>query len=215
MKRLVIGLIASASVATALAQGTVTFNNRVVGVVVAPIYGPLGPSDTVSIVGNTATGTPAGTADYGGRPLLAGSGYTAELWAAPGADAAESSLQPATPTTTFRAGAAAGFIAAPPGGVATLANVSADAPVATLQLRVWDNQGGTVTTWAQAEALWLSGQIAAGKSPLFNVNAIGGIFNTPPNLVGLQSFNIYYVPEPGTLALLGLGALGLMIFRRK
>jgi hypothetical protein len=34
-------------------------------------------------------------------------------------------------------------------------------------------------------------------------------------LVGLVSFNIYYIPEPGTLALLGLGALGLMVFRRK
>ncbi|MCX7866962.1 MAG: PEP-CTERM sorting domain-containing protein [Limisphaera sp.] len=212
MKKLVISLVTTAAVASALAQGTVTFNNRVVGVVVAPIYGPLGPNDTVSIVGNTSAGTPAGTADYGGRPLLAGSGYTAQLFAAPGAGAAESSLQPATPTTTFRTGAAAGFVVA---ATATLQGVPADAPVATLQLRVWDNRGGTVTTWAQAEALWLSGQIAAGKSPLFNVNAIGGIFNTPPNLVGLQSFNIYYIPEPGTLALLGLGALGLMIFRRK
>ena len=75
--------------------------------------------------------------------------------------------------------------------------------------------GGTVNDWATAEALWLSGQIAAGKSLLFNVTSIGGTFNPPPNLVGLQSFNIYYVPEPGTLALLGLGALGLMVFRRK
>jgi len=90
--------------------------------------------------------------------------------------------------------------------------------VATLQLRVWDNMGGTVNDWATAESLWLSGQIAAGKSPLFNSLPLGGAGeppSLPPNLVGLQSFNIYYVPEPGTLALLGLGALGLMVFRRK
>jgi PEP-CTERM putative exosortase interaction domain len=57
--------------------------------------------------------------------------------------------------------------------------------------------------------------LAAGKSPLFQSLPLGGGINLPPNLVGLQSFNIYYIPEPGTLALLGLGALGLMIFRRK
>ncbi|MGA4579662.1 PEP-CTERM sorting domain-containing protein [Limisphaera sp. VF-2] len=212
MKKLIISALATCAAISVVAQGTVTFVNNVTGVLRAPVYGPLGPNDTVSIVGNTPTGLPAGTADYGGRPLLAGSGYTAQLFAAPGAGQPESSLQPATPTTTFRTGAAAGFVAIV---TATLQGVPKDAPVATLQMRVWDNRGGTVTTWAQAEALWLSGQLAAGKSPLFNVNAIGGDLNTPPNLVGLQSFNIYYIPEPGTLALLGLGALGLMIFRRK
>ncbi|MGA4643816.1 PEP-CTERM sorting domain-containing protein [Limisphaera sp. 4302-co] len=212
MKTTAVVALATVFAVGALAQGTITFNNRVAGVVIAPIYGPLGPNDTVSIIGNTSSGLPAGSADYGGRPLLAGSGFTAQLFAAPGNNQPESSLQPATPTTTFRTGAAAGFVVPT---TATLPNVAPDAPAATVQLRVWDNLGGTVTTWAQAEALWLSGQIAAGKSALFNVAAIGGTFNTPPNLVGLQSFNIYYVPEPGTLALLGLGALGLMVFRRK
>jgi hypothetical protein len=213
MKKTLVVAMALACAASAFAQGTVVFNNIISGVLRAPIYGPLGPGDTVSLVGNgPSPSIPAGTVDYGGRPLLAGAGYTAQLFAAPGANQPESSLQPATPTTTFRTGSAAGYVAQV---TATLPNVPPDAPVATLQLRVWDNMGGTVTTWAQAEALWLSGQIAAGKSLTFNVNAIGGVFNVPPNLVGLQSFNIYYVPEPGTLALLGLGALGLMVFRRK
>jgi len=212
MKKLIISALATFAAISVVAQGTVVFNNRIAGQVIAPIYGPLGTNDTVSITGNPPDGFPAGTTDYGGRPRLAGAGYTAQLFAAPGSGQPESSLQPATPTTTFRTGAAAGFVA---GVTATLAGVPGDAPVATLQLRVWDNLGGTVTTWAQAEALWLSGQLAAGKSQLFDVNAIGGIFNVPPNLLGLRSFNIYYIPEPGTLALLGLGALGLMIFRRK
>ena len=35
-----------------------------------------------------------------------------------------------------------------------------------------------------------------------------------PNLVGLQSFNLVYIPEPSTVALIGLGAAGLLISRR-
>jgi len=49
-----------------------------------------------------------------------------------------------------------------------------------------------------------------------NVEAIGGGFNTPPN-IPFTSFNIYFIPipEPGSFALLGLGAAALLIFRRR
>jgi hypothetical protein len=183
MKKLIIALAATVVAASVFAQGTVVFNNRVTGVVVANIY---------NIDGVTG---------------LAGTGYTAELWAAPGADAAVDSLVAATPQTTFRTGAAAGFITAT---TAVLTGVPKDAPVATLQLRAWDNMGGTVTTWADA-----SGKVPSGMSALFNVNAIGGDLNPSANLVGLTSFSLVPVPEPSTFALLGLGALGMMIFRRK
>jgi hypothetical protein len=213
MKTLNVALLNLVAAASVLAQGSIVFNNRTADVR-APIYGPLGPGDTVSIVGNTATGVPAGTADYGGRPLLSGSGYTAALFAGP-QGTPEASLQPVA-MTTFRTGTLAGYIA-PPLDAVTIPGVPGG-QIATLQLRVWDNRGGTLTTWAAAEAAWLSGQIAAGKSPVFNSLPLGGAGeppSLPPNLVGLVSFNIYYVPEPGTLALLGLGALGLMVFRRK
>ena len=214
MKKIIVALMATAVSVSVFAQGTVVFNNRVSGVVVAPIYGPLNATDTTEIQGNTPGGTPGGAADYSGRPLLAGTGFTAQLFAIQGASQAESSLLPATPTTTFRTGAAAGFLTAT---TATLAGVAKDAAAATVQLRVWDNQGGTLDTWAKAEDAWKAGTIAAGKSALFNVEAIGGDLNPAANLAGLRSFNIYYniVPEPSTFALLGLGALGMMIFRRK
>ncbi len=190
MKKILLGLTATLVAASVFAQGTVVFNNRVTGVVVEKVYAEDG-----------TTG-------------LAGTGYTAELWAANGANAVESSLAAATPQTTFRTGAAAGFVTAPPTD-AVLSGVPKDAAVATLQLRAWDNKGGTITTWSAAEAAWNAGQIAAGKSALFNVNAIGGDLNTSANLVGLKSFNIYFIPEPSMFALLGLGTLGMLIFRRK
>jgi hypothetical protein len=212
MKTLNVALLNLVAAASVLAQGSIVFNNRTANVR-APIYGPLNANDTASIVGNTDEGVPPGTAVYGGRPLLSGSGYTAALFAGP-QGTPEASLQPVA-FTTFRTGSFEGYVASP--GVVTIPGVPGG-QIATLQLRVWDNRGGTLTTWAAAEAAWLSGQIAAGKSPLFNSPALGGAGEPPtlpPNLVGLVSFNIYYIPEPGTLALLGLGALGLMVFRRK
>jgi len=200
--------------ASVFAQGTVDFNNRKSGVMVTKVYEPNPADPTVQVVGNSATDTPAGTTDYTGLTPLAGSDWTAALWAAPGAGADEGSLQAATPTTTFRTGAAAGFIAA---ATATLTGVAADAAVATLQLRVYPS---AYADWAAAQAAWdadTTGTIWIGKSPLFDVNAIGGNLNTPPVMEGLQSFSLVanVIPEPSTFALLGLGALGMLIFRRK
>jgi hypothetical protein len=214
-KLLLIG--ATLACATAVfAQGTVNFNNRVAtSGPWAPVYGPEVGNTALSLTGNTTTGIPAGAAVYTGA-LLDGNGYSAVLFAAAGSGVSESLLAASPTITTFRVGAGAGFVAVPP-TAAILTGVPADAPVATLQLRAWDNMGGTITTWEQAEAAWLAGTIAAGKSTLFDLAAIGGTFNAPPNLVGLTSFNIYYqiIPEPSTFALLGLGALGMFLFRRK
>jgi hypothetical protein len=102
------------------------------------------------------------------------------------------------------------------GGVtATLSGVALDASAASVEMVAWDNSSGNYPTWAQAKPAWLAGTIAAGESGIFNLANIGGTFNTPPNLVGLQSFNLYLVPEPSTFALAGLGAAALLIFRRR
>jgi hypothetical protein len=212
MKRSIITGVLLLGVASVLAQGTINYNNRQSDVD-ARVYGPLGPGDMTAITGQSPIGIPPGTTDYGGRPFLAGAGYYAELWAGP-ANSPEGSLAPVPGTlTTFRTGAFAGYFV--PSPLAIPIPGVPPGSVATLQLRVWENLGGTVSDWATAEARWLNGLLAAGKSPLFQSLPLGGGIMLPPNLVGLQSFNIYYIPEPGTLALLGLGALGLMIFRRK
>jgi hypothetical protein len=199
-----------------LAQGTVIFNNRVGGsppALVTHVYGP-NPIDSWLFAqsGNGPNETPAGTVDWSIYTPLSGSGFTAQLFAAPGLNQPVDSLQPATPITSFRTGAGAGWVA---GTTATLAGVPADAPSATLQLRVWYNRGGTITSWLQAmvdtQLPW-----AYGESAPFNVLNIGGQINQAPILAGLQSFNVHgvLVPEPATWALGGLSAALLVLFRR-
>jgi hypothetical protein len=88
---------------------------------------------------------------------------------------------------------------------------TAQGSVATLQLRAWDNQGGTIVTWQAARV-----GSTFGASLLFNSPPLGGV-SSPPFLVGLQSFNIAndIIPEPSTLALIGVGAAALLIYGRQ
>lgn len=185
--------------AAAFAQGTVVFNNRV--------------GTTVDFkIGMSAPGT---TTPH--TSLLEGTGFSAQIWAGLTASA----LAPAAPVTPFRTGAAAGYVV---GVTSTLTGVPGDAPSAFVQIRAWDNRGGTVNSWADAIAQD-PGQllIARGMSDVRTVNNIGGTFNTPPNLTAFHLgataaplFNISVVPEPSTIALALLGGAALLFrFRKK
>lgn len=217
MKKLIVTTIVAATALTsALAQGTITFANRLPSAYTAHVFGPEVGNPTLSIKGQTSTDSPAGTTIYTGV-ALSGANYLAQLLSAPGNDQPLSSLVSASSApATFRTGTGAGFNAQI---VATLSNVAGDAPAATLAMVAWDNSSGLYGTWALASVAWQNGLIAAGISPTFNVAAIGGTFNSPPAIAGIQSFNIYstaaVVPEPSTFALAGLGLAGLMIFRRR
>jgi hypothetical protein len=219
MKKTVLTLLALSATLSVFAQGTVILNNRVTGTIVTHVYGPELGNAGLRKTGNTAAGnTQPGTQVYTGQ-LLTGSGYRAQLFGAAGANVDEGLLQAATPVTTFRTGTAAGQFAQV---TAVLSGVAADAPLATLQLRVWDNTSGLYNDWAAASVAWNAGLIAAGFSPTWNQNAIGGQANPAPNLINstdsaqaLKTFNIYLVPEPSTFMLAGLGAASLLIFRRR
>lgn len=197
MKKVLLTLCAAVVATSVMAQGTISFNNRVTGTIVTHVY--LG--GTSQMAGNGANDTPSGGMDWAGLTALSGAGYSAALLSGVSVD--NLVFQP-TSVTTFRTGAAAGFIAPV---TVTLSNVPKDAPSAFFQMVAWDNQGGTVTDWRNA--------LVSGASPVFTVAGIGGDLTPTPNPVGLQSFNIYPIPEPSTFALAGLGAAALMIFRRR
>jgi hypothetical protein len=204
---------------SAFAQGQVQFNNRVtsgtVGLVLAPIFGPEVGDPFLAKSGNTATGNPVGMQTYTGPPL-AGTGFTAQLWAGP-VGALEANLKLCTNGTASFRTATTGTL----GGTinnAPTANVP-DVPGgsgsrAVFQVRVWDNRGGAITSWEQVLA---DDTILRGTSqlftPPFDLGVAGGA--PPPALQGLQSFNLFQVPEPSVVALGVLGVGALVLLRRR
>lgn len=206
MKKLILTLVAISAASSLMAQGTVTFSTRQTGFVVGHVYGPEVGDPTLSKSGNTAAETPTGTQTYTGG-FLTGSGFTAQLWYAVGAGQSEASLGLlAGSTTAFRTGSTLGGTPVPLDLV--VPGVAPGTGVGTFQVRVWDNAGGTINSFDNA--------VTRGKSILFDVTGLGdGGLNVPGRLDGFRSFNIYTVPEPSTFVLAGLGAAGLLIFRRR
>lgn len=181
------------------AQGQVQFNNRVSGELVSPIFSPQIATPNVSTRGQPTNGVPAGTVTYTGSGLQ-GNGFTAQLWSGTNG-APASSLSPILDplaTTTFRTGGFAGFINA------TVPTIPGTLPGQTvsLQVRVWDNRGGLITSWGQVALIGT----ASGVSDIFSYTLGGGTI-TPPPLSGFQSFSITgVVPEPSVTVLILMGA---------
>jgi hypothetical protein len=122
--------------------------------------------------------------------------------------------QSAVDTSLFRTGTSAGFMVGP--RTITLQGFPVSG-TANLQLRAWDNRGGTVTSWA---AVMADPAIAHGSGDVIAVSGLGG--PNPPNpditaapTLGFRSFNLVQVPEPSLIALGALALGGLLLRRRK
>jgi len=209
MKKLTVIALATIISVSAFGQGQINFNNRVIGSVVAPVYGVNPAAPQVRISGNATTN--GGSQNYTGIPLVSGSNYSAQVFYGPAGTAADA-LQPAAASTIvpFRTTAATGGFIQNAAAAVTLNGVDFG-QTGVIQMRVWDNQGGAITSWAAAV---LRGDVATGFSDVFNVAMAANPSITPPNMVGLTSFNLTVVPEPSVIAL-GALALGALLLRRR
>ena len=213
MRKLIFAAMFVACASGGFAQGTVVFANHATGSINTRVYF----GGTSQIIANgtdeysDSTMTP-GTFNWSSYAPLQGTQYLAQLLAAPGSNLPEQALVPATPVTTFRTSTAGtGFIN---NTTATLFNVPLDAPVATIEMVVWDNSSSLYPTWTQARVAWSSGLIFVGESGTFNLQNIGGT-QPAPYLYGLRSFNLYNPdPEPSSSALMVVGGLLLWSVRR-
>jgi hypothetical protein len=80
------------------------------------------------------------------------------------------------------------------------------------ELAVWSvSAGATYAAYSTAETT--SGD-QYGTSEIASA-VLGGGINTPPDSNGFHSFTLTLVPEPVTCALMGLGGLSLLLFRRR
>ncbi len=217
MRSFVAAFIGTVLASSAFAQGTIQFNNRVTGTstsaVVAPVY-DVNPADpTQPKNGNTATGIPAGTQTYYGTPLT-GSGFTASLWARQAGTQNPFVLAATTPFRITTSTSLYGFWTIPSTAV-VLPNVPSDPAVrADILIRVWDNRGGTITSWEQL-ILPENCCVRFGESAMFTTrDQLGGGLVLPPTLVGLQSFQLYMIPEPSVIAL-GILVVGCLLLGRR
>jgi hypothetical protein len=192
-KTLVTMLAAAAMVASSYGQGTVTFNNTATTLVTkdtAP-----GDSTQVGVVGNPSAGkvellwAPVGTTDLS---LFAPLGAVVNVAPTPGRfNGGTRSVPAGSGFTGIAAGGAAAFV-----------------------VRGWTGAAASWATVAPTEAV--------GYSAIFTLNATGNPMTTPAgtpvaitSVGGFAGLQLHYVPEPTSMALAGLGAASLLIFRRR
>ena len=217
----------------AFSQGRITFLNRAgntttayPGQVLAPVYREDPADPTHRISGNTPTGVPSGTTSYNGAPVVAagqGPTFTATLWglnslAVTGNSQSNNLMLLQNGTTTFRTdmtGNFAGIWVQLTDSAIVSGVQGASADRATFQVRVWDTRNGAIATW---DEVWLpeNNGVLRGYSEIFTDPWMLGdptFLLPPPTLQGLESFNVFIVPEPSVLVLGVLVVASLAVFR--
>jgi len=138
MKKLIYVAALLVTSLSAYAQGTVNFNNRIVGTVDAPVF------------------------DVGGTVRLSGAAFFAQLYAG-AAGTADANLVAIGAPTTFRTGAGAGYVNAI--SEVTITGVAVGG-TARVQLRAWDAAFPTYAAAAAAGNAKLGFSTAFDASPL-------------------------------------------------
>lgn len=200
MKKSIITVLAAVAVAaTSYGQGTVTFANTAA----THVRIQTSPNDPTLI------------------SMPVGGGAVQLLWAPVGTTDLElfNPVQtPATANTT--ADGITRFVTAVgrfSGGAATVPGISAGG-IAALVVRGWT---GDYANWAEASAAALLGEAQIGWSSIFTIDTGDPTSipsGTPTALTaagGFTGLELAYVPEPSSMALAGLGAASLLIFRRR
>jgi hypothetical protein len=194
MKKTLAIALGFALVTVAFGQGTVTFSLNAIPA-----------ADRVFVMlDDPPDGDPANDI------RLTGGHWKAQLWYAAGANAATDSLLPIDTVFSFRdvdpSNSAAGTWAN--GTALAIPGVTAG-QTATLQVRVWDSRESATFPGTELAGTGVSGTwnytIPMPGDPA------SAFFLTP----GLTQFSATPIPEPTILALVGVGALGLLIRRRK
>ena len=108
-----------------------------------------------------------------------------------------------SPTETFLAGAPGYIFYAP-----TLTPGPAASTPYYYEIEVWTASAGS---YAAAQTINLDQYGTTAVESL----VLGGTKDTPPNTWGFPNLTLNSVPEPTSLALMGLGGLSLLLFRRK
>lgn len=202
MKKLLLTLaVVTLSVLATYGQGRVLFNN-------------LSSGNPISV-----TTVPAFAAPGQGAPgAFVGSAYSIQLlWAPQAVYASQAAFLAAvigsSPGFAFfgttggsPTSDGAGLFDA--GAVPSPVGTTMPAGAYTMQALAWFNNGVNATYNAAFAAL-----ANTGASAFFNITATAA--PTPGNHTLFPSFTVSAIPEPATMALLGLGSAGLMFFRRR
>jgi hypothetical protein len=211
MKKLLLTLtVVSVTAVTAFAQGRVSLNNTAT----------FNASDAVTVgaqhqvTGGGATGNGIGGNEYSVQLVwVAGTGFNQATFDAANPTlgnvatgvGAGGSLSAAFFANTGSTATGAGFFDA--GAVPNPVGTSMPAGQYTMQVYAWYNVG--FSTYAASSAAGKN----VGKSALFLLSAAAP--PGPVNSTVFPAFQVTSIPEPSSLALAGLGAVAMLLIRRK
>lgn len=215
----VLVVLGGARISVGQGIGTVSFGNygSPIATYLYAYYSPIMRSPVP--LGGSSTG-PSPTLYNYATETGNGNDWTVQLWGGAGANDLPSQLQPlpqvADPAQTTSATLANGvhdFAAGTwaSGEVAGVPGTDFAGQVATLQIYLWYNDGGLISTWSQA----LADGVPVGVSATANV-VLGGPDQTGPPVLPAtlpdSLGNIYFtpIPEPTPVVLFVTGVLALL-----